>query len=61
MIVNNTDLGYTAVRWHGKKRIVIRSTVTGNKYYFAGYGSVVAVDNKDVKLVLRYPKMIAVG
>jgi hypothetical protein len=49
--------GYKSVRWTGNGPIKVHGGLTGMTYRFDGYGSVVAIDDRDVTRVTGIPKM----
>jgi len=53
--------GYKSVRWTGQGPMKIHGGVTNRLYRFEGYGSVVAVDDRDMGNVKTIPGMVVVG
>jgi hypothetical protein len=58
---NPHGYGYIHVRWEGKTPLRVVGGVTGNKYRFDGYGSVVAIDQRDQGNVKSIPGMKVVS
>ncbi len=49
--------GFTPVRWEGSGSIKALGGTTNRTYRFNGYGSVVAIDDKDLSTVTAIPRM----
>jgi len=49
--------GFTPVRWEGNNMRKVHGGLSGRTYRFDGYGSVVPIDDRDLKAISKMPGM----